>query len=265
MIGSVAKALDILLTFSPSEPRLTLTAISQRLNMPKSTVHHLISTLVHYGFIEKLDDDSYGVGKSVIGLTQSAVVNVELRDRAAPLMRELADVCDETTYLTVLDGKQVLYIYAIESPQRLQARTAVGDYAPLYCTAVGKAILAFLPPDDVYSMYADCLDELIPVTPYTLVTLDDLRDDLDAARRRGCSIDNQEHELDTYCLGAPIFNANRAVIGACSISGTDPEIVGSRLDTLSGKVIRTAHEISRRMGYVPERPSTLRLMPQGRL
>ena len=73
MIASVAKALDILLIFSPSEPRLTLATISQRLNMPKSTVHHLISTLVSYGFIEKLDD-SYGVGKAVIGLTQSAIV-----------------------------------------------------------------------------------------------------------------------------------------------------------------------------------------------
>lgn len=264
MIASVAKALDILLIFSPSEPRLTLTTISQRLNMPKSTVHHLISTLVRYGFIEKLDDDSYGVGKAVIGLTQSAVVNVELRDRAAPLLRELADACDESTYLTVRDGDRVLYIYAIESPQRLLARTAVGDYAPLYCTSVGKAILAFMPHDELRSLYADQPEKLQPVTPYTLTTFESLSENLAAARKRGCSIDNQEHELDTYCLGAPIFNANRTVIGACSISGIDPEIVGSRLATLSTHVIHIAQEISRRMGYVPERMSKVRHNSVGR-
>ncbi|MBK9121655.1 MAG: helix-turn-helix domain-containing protein [Chloroflexi bacterium] len=116
-----AKALDILLLFSPAEPRLTLTVISQRLGIPKSTTHHLIKTLVNYGFIEKLDDDSYGIGRTIIGLTQSAVVNVELRDRAAPLLRQLADSCSESTYLTVRDGSHVLYIYAIESSTRLLA------------------------------------------------------------------------------------------------------------------------------------------------
>lgn len=264
MIASVAKALDILLLFSPTEPRLTLTIIAQRLDMPKSTVHHLIKTLVRYGFIEKLDDDSYGIGKAIIGLTQSAVVNVELRDRAAPLLRELADACDESAYLTVRSGDCVLYIYAIESPQRLLARTAVGDYAPLYCTSVGKAILAHLPAEEVEALFKNAPAVLEAFTTHTLTNFRDLKRDLAITRDRGYSIDDQEHEDETFCIGAPIFNAQRVVIGACSVSGRDPQIVQARLPALSNHVVRAAQEISRRMGYVPDRMSSVRPLVIGR-
>src|SRR5690606_23948422 len=120
----------------------TVTDISRRLNMPKSTAHNLLTTLLSDGFIEKTDNDSYALGTAVIMLTQKVRVNVELRDRAAPYLRELADQCDESVYLALPHGDSVLYIYAIESSRRLIARTAVGDLAHLHSTGVGKAILA---------------------------------------------------------------------------------------------------------------------------
>ncbi len=258
MIASVAKALEILNLFSTAEPCLTLTTISKRLGMHKSTAHHLLNTLLQYGFIEQQADDSYALGKTIIALTQNVLVNVELRDRAAPLLRELADTCNESVYLTVRDGDRVLYIYAIESSQRLLARTAVGDYAPLYCTAVGKAVLAFLPPEEVSRLYADRPDSLAAFTPHTLTGFRQLQDDLARSRSRGYTVDNQEHELNTFCVGAPIFDAHNAVIGACSISGLDAEIIGARLEALSSGVVYTAQQISRRMGYVPERMSMVR-------
>jgi IclR family transcriptional regulator, acetate operon repressor len=261
MIASVAKALDILQLFSTTQPRLTLTMMSKQLNMPKSTVHHLVSTLVQYGFVEKQDDGSYALGKAIIALTQNVLVNVDLRDRTAPLLRNLADSCHESVYLTVLDGDKVLYVYAVESPQRLLARTAVGDHAPLYCTSVGKAILAFLPSEEVDALYSDNGKVLKAVTPNTFTDLALLKADLAVSRERGYSIDNQEHELNTFCIGAPIFNGHNAVIGACSISGVDPEIVGSRLPELSAAIVHTAQEISRRMGYVPGRMSMVRQKP----
>ncbi|MBK8021277.1 MAG: IclR family transcriptional regulator [Chloroflexi bacterium] len=153
MISSVTKALDILQLFTTAEPRLPLSEISRRLGIPKSTVHHLIATLAQQNFIEQTDDGSYALGKKIIALTQNVQVNVELRDRAAPLLRALADASRESVYLTVRDGDAVLYIYAIESSQRLMARTAVGDHAPLYCTSVGKAIIAYLPPEEIDRMY----------------------------------------------------------------------------------------------------------------
>ncbi|MCC7210100.1 MAG: IclR family transcriptional regulator [Anaerolineae bacterium] len=256
MIGSVAKALDILNLFSRAEPRLTVTEIGRRLAMPKSTAHHLLMTLAEYGFVEQTEDSAYALGRAVIALTQTVLVNVELRDRAAPLLRALADACDESVYLTVRDAHTVLYIYAIESSRRLLARTAVGDRVAMYCTSVGKAILAFLPPEEVNEMYAGA--PLRPFTPHTITQLPALHDELRATRERGYSVDNAEHEDGTFCVGAPIFDGQGRVIGSCSISGGDPDIMGARLPALSESVVSTAQEISRHMGYVPARVSLVR-------
>lgn len=255
MIKSVAKAIEIMNTFSPDEPRLTLREIAHRLDQPKSTVHNLLATLVHYGFVEKLEDDSYALGTAIIALGQSARVNVELRDRAAPLLRQLADSCRESVYLTVLDGDESLYIYALESPRRLLARTAVGDRVNLHCTSVGKAMLAAMPQEQVEEIVTR--RGFISFTPNTITDLDTLLADLQETRLRGFAIDDAEHEVGTYCIGAPILNHRGQVIGACSLSGPDPEIVAGRLQELSRQVTDTAMEISRRMGYVPARISSL--------
>ena len=251
MINSVLKAIRVLNLFSAAEPRLSLTAISTRLDMPKSTTHNMLNTLLSQGYIERVDGDLYALGTAPLVLSQSIRVNVELRDPAAPLLRKLADRTHESTYLTVLDGDFVLYIYAIESPRRLEARTAIGDRARLHCTSVGKAILAHLPDERVDEIIAR--NGLPMYTENTITDRPALDEALVTIRSRGFAVDNSEHELDTYCIGAPIFNSHGQVLGACSISGVDSEIVGSRLQDVAGQVVQTAQRISRHMGYVPMR------------
>jgi DNA-binding IclR family transcriptional regulator len=258
MINSVLKALDILSVFSPTEPRLTLAEISRRLGLPKSTTHNLLATLLSRGYVEKVDGDHYALGTAVIPLTQSVRVNVELRDRAAPLLRELADACRESVYLAVLDHGYCLYIYAIESPRRLLARTAVGDRVHPHCTSLGKAILAYLPEKDVEQIIAQL--GLPSFTESTITDPAKLRRELAEVRTRGYAIDRGEHEPGTYCVGAPVVDDSGRVVGACSISAADPEVVGTRVEEFSGRVVQTAQEISRRMGYVA--PSRMRIARQ---
>lgn len=250
MINSVLKAIKIMNLFSASDTRLSLAEISGRLNMPKSTAHNLLNTLLSEGYIEKVDGDLYALGTASLTLTQKIRVNVEIRDPAAPLLRKLADSFHESVYLTVKDGDYALYIYAVESPRRLLARTAVGDRVPLHCTSVGKAILASLPLEHVEGI----VDRVgLPAfTEATITDFDTLRRELEETRSRGYSIDRGEHEKNTYCVGAPIFNAKGRVIGSCSVSGADPTIVEERLSDLSSLVIYTAQQISRRMGFVPD-------------
>ncbi len=249
MINSVLKAIRIMELFSPLHPRLSLSDVSEQLDLPKSTAHNLLNTLLRAGYIEKVGNNQYALGTAVIPLTQSVRVNVELRDRAAPSLRELADWCHESVYLTVRDGNFALYIYAIESSQRLVARTAVGDRANLHCTAVGKAILGHLPEAEV----AAVVDRVgLPMfTERTITELDQLQAELKRVRERGYSIDSQEHELQTFCIGAPIFDAQGKVLGSCSVSGTDPRIIDERERAISGAVRRTALDGSRRLGFVP--------------
>jgi DNA-binding IclR family transcriptional regulator len=255
MIKSVVKAVDVLQVFGADEPRLTLMEIANRLDMPKGTAHNMLSTLTSCGFVERTDDGRYALGTAIIALTQAVRINAELRDRAAPLLRELADACRESSYLVALDGDYALYIYAVESPRRLLARTAVGDRVPLHCVATGKAILSGLTREEV----ADIVGRagLPRFTESTITDIDALQQELEQTRDRGYSIDRGEHEASVYCVGAPILDARGRVVGSCSISGSDPEIIGGRLQELSTHVMHTAQQISRRMGYVPARLSSV--------
>jgi IclR family acetate operon transcriptional repressor len=252
MISSVLKALDILALFSPAETRLTLGEICERCHFPKSTAHNLLQTLLSRGFVEKVGNE-YALGTALLALSQAVRINAEVRDRAAPLLRELADQMHESVYLAVLDGEYALYVYAVESPRRLLARTAVGDRVELHCTSLGKAILASL-PDQRRQAILDRIG-LPAYTDATIVDADALRIELEKTKERGYAIDVGEHEAGTYCIGAAILDHGGRVIGACSVSGADPEIVSSRREQFSTHVKHVAQEISRRMGYVPPRPS----------
>jgi DNA-binding IclR family transcriptional regulator len=259
MINSVLKAIDILETFGPGDPRLSLADISTRLDIPKSTVHNLLNTLVSRGFIEKTDDGRYAVGKAVVPLTQAVRVNVELRDRAAPLLRELADVCHTSVYLGVLDRGRVLYIYAIETPHRLRARTAVGDRAHLHCTSVGKALLSALTEKEIERIVSQ--QGLPRFTDATITELDILLEEIAQTRARGYAVDLAEHEPGNYCIGAPILDGQGSLAGSCSISSLDPAIVNEQRKELAAHLVYTAQEISRRLGHVPARPSAVAAVP----
>jgi DNA-binding IclR family transcriptional regulator len=258
MINSVLKAIKIMHQFNETETRLTLAEISRRSEIPKSTAHNLLNTLLSERYIEKVEGDAYALGTTPLVLTQNIRVNVEIRDPAAPLLRQLADYVRESVYLTIRDGDYALYIYAIESPQRLLARTAVGDQAPLHCTAVGKAMLAFLPQEEVKDIIGRV--GLARFTEKTIGSLDALQEDLVKTHQRGFSIDCEEHEANTFCIGAPILDRRGRVIGACSLSGTNPDLITDRLDDLSRHVMHTAQEISRRMGYVPGSSSLVSIL-----
>jgi DNA-binding IclR family transcriptional regulator len=198
-----------------------------------------------------------------VRLSQGVRTNVEIRDRAAPLLRMLADSTHLSVYLAIPEYAQVLYIYAVETSHRLMARTAVGEYAPMYCTSVGKSLLAWSPPaEQALAISAQTFE---PFTNHTIRDAETLIADLHLAYERGYSLDNQEHELNIYCIGAPILDSHGSVIAACSVSGIDATIVGSECAALSAQVMQTAQEISRRMGYVPSRSvyQILRSSPRG--
>ena len=254
---SLAKAVRMLKLFNAQEPRLSLAEISLRLHMPKSTTHNILRSLLAEGLIEKVDGEAYALGTGILALSQSVRVNVEIRDRAAPHVRALADLAGESVYLTIRERDHVLYIYAVESSRRLIARTAVGDRMPMHCTGVGKAILGHLPEEEALGI----VDRVgMPrVTPNTITDSDALLAELRAIRARGFSFDNSENEVGNYCIGAPIFGSTRSVIGGCSIAGTDPEIIAARAPGLAAALKSACLDISRNLGYVPASVAALTL------
>ncbi len=249
MITSVLKAIEIMELFSPERPEMSLAEVSSLLGYPKTTIHTILKTLESKEFVEQNTAGLYSLGTAIIPMTQAVRVNVMLRDRAAPLLRELGEFCGESIYLTIKNDAYCLYIYAIESPHRLMARSAVGDRMPMHCTSVGKAILAFLPEKEVRHI---TLESGLPeYSDTTITSIDNLMAELHETRERGYSLDSAEHVRGTYCIGAPIFDQSGIPFASCSISGNDSEIVNVKRELYSAAIRYTAQEISNRMGFMP--------------
>lgn len=245
---SVLKALDLLEAFTQDTPALGVTELSRRLGFPKSTVHNMLATLKSRGYVEEEPGTNrYHLGVKILELSQAVRANVEIRDRAAPLLRELARMSGEAVYLTVLHDDHSVYIYSIEAPARLLAMSAIGKRVPLHCTAVGKAKLAFLPEQEIDRIVARV--GLPRFTAHTLTDPERLMADLIRVRQRGYAIDDEEHEVGIRCIGAPIRDDMGAVIASCSVSGPSGRMTDERIAELAPEVMRTADAISRRLGY----------------
>lgn len=250
MIQSVLKALDLLEAFDAGQSERTLAELAQISGHPKTTLRTILATLESRGYITRVGA-RYALGTAVVRLSQSVHANLEVRDRAAPELRRLADSVGESIYLTVPDGNHVLYIYAIESSHRLEARSAIGDHALYHSTAVGKAALAFLPREEQRRIITAV--GLPRRTERTITDPARLEQELATIRSRGYATDELENEEQTYCLGAPILGAGGGLVASCSISGNVPAVLHERQAQLAAALTASADAISKRLGYVPSR------------
>ncbi|MEW6405302.1 MAG: IclR family transcriptional regulator, partial [Chloroflexota bacterium] len=149
-IRAVERALDVLLCFTSQTPELSMSQISERIGINKSTVHRLLTTLEKRRFVER--DSFTGVYRPGLRLLQMASLAMEqnsLRRLAAPFLRDLCNRYRENVNLALLDGADVVYVDVIEGSHRVKLAATPGQRLPAFCTASGKAILAFLPEDQV--------------------------------------------------------------------------------------------------------------------
>jgi IclR family KDG regulon transcriptional repressor len=249
MVKSVYRAVKILDVLS-SEGEKSVTEISRSLNFPKSSVHEIISTLLEAGILEKDSDrNRYSLGLKLFELGKQAQANLEISKVAIPSLRGLHAQLDETVHLTVLDGMEVLYIECFESTKRLRTYSVIGVRAPLHCTAVGKAILAYLDEREV--------DEVIQsmglprFTENTITDRQRLNAEMKNIRDCGFAIDDMEHEDGVRCVGAPVRNHTGKVVASISVSGPSQRMTSSRLGEFAPLVMERAAEISKRLGYKP--------------
>lgn len=255
MVNSVLKALAVIECFTQERPRMSLGEIAAATEFNKTTVYNILATLASRGYVVRAGDD-YALGNAVLRVTQGVLDNVEIRDRAAPILRQLADDVSESVYLVVPDGDRVLYIYAIESSHRLQARSVLGDRAYYHSTAIGKAALAYSPEEVQQTVLA--ASTLPARTKNTITKPQKLRDELELIRERGYSTDCEENEPKTFCVAAPVFGASGQLVAACSISGDTIAIVETSREELADKLLRAAMQVSQHMGHVPTRTQLAR-------
>src|SRR5690625_4689828 len=162
-VQSVDRALRILEILKDERDGLGVTELSTHLEVSKSTVHRLLMSLLKKNFVKKdKNSGKYILGLKLIELGQIVSENIDIRKLAYPYLVQLVEILDETVHLASRDNNKIVYIDKIESSSSIQMYSKIGKRVPLHCTGIGKAILAFLPEEEVLHAL-----EQIQLTRYT--------------------------------------------------------------------------------------------------
>lgn len=235
----LTRAFCVLDAFVPDGGEMGLSELVRRTELPKATVHRLASQLVDIGALEKVGD-RYRPGLRLFELGSVVVRHRRLRDNALPLMEDLYEATHETVHLGIPDGLDVLYLEKIVGPRGSPVSTRVGTRKPLYCTALGKAMLAFSPAELLRAVLAG---GLAPHAPRTIVLPDLLLAEVEKARQCGLAYDYEEYVPGTSCVASPVLDRNRLAIAALSVTGPvtrfDPERCAPAVRTAALTLSRT--------------------------
>jgi len=250
-VQSVERAIDILETFSANQPRLGVGELSRRVDLPKSTVFRLLTTLESRGFVAQNSETGlYNLGIKLIPLANSVYVYSDLRQVARPYLRSLADTLEETTSLSVLVDTETIHLYQVEFTGRLVVRAGrAGHRIPFHATSGGKVIAAFLPEAEMEALLASPLPNL---TSATITDSDTLKSQLLEVRTRGYAISIEELEEGLHAISSPIYNHEGNVIASVSVSGPSYRLTRSRIEESSPLVIQAADQISRELGLTQD-------------
>lgn len=242
------RVVDILELLAASRDGLALREISAELEAPKSSLLPLLRALTARGLLEQHHAGAYRLGSRALALGTGAAVQRDLVDVARPALLALMRHTEETVFLGVLagDGRSVVYVDKVESEQVIRYAAGVGDRRPLHATSTGKAILAFLPPEQ--------REEILRTLPMdrhterTVTSVAALRVSLEEAQRAGVCVSVDEMVRGASGVAAPIFDRHGAVVGACTIAGPTDRL-RSRLRQLAAEARDAANGISTRLGH----------------
>jgi IclR family KDG regulon transcriptional repressor len=250
LVQSVERALLLLDTLAQQDNGLTLVEISERVGLHTSTAYRILATLVAYDFVRQdPDTKAYQLGFQLLRFGQIARQQLDLRSESMEALTTLAHQAEELANLVVRSGAEVTYVAQVNSRHSgsLRMFTQLGVSAPVYCTAVGKAILAHLPEEEREQFFNE--EEFTAYTAHTITNPLQLRQEIEIVQERGYAVDNEERELGVRCVASPVLDSTDRVVAAVGISGPSGRLMERRVPELSQFVVKAASDISRQLGY----------------
>jgi IclR family KDG regulon transcriptional repressor len=247
-VQSVERAIAILKSFSLEKPERGVNELSRELGLHKSTVSRLMTTLERGGLLARdPDTERYRLGIDLIGLAAQVVSYINVREVARPFLRQLAETCQETVNLTVLDAGQIVNLEQfISSARQVKNIGRVGRRMCPHCTAAGKVLLAHLTGAELGQILPR---ELERFTPHTITDHHKLRQELAWVREQGYATALEELEEGLNVVAGPIHDHTGGVIASISVAGPAYRVTPERLVELTARVTDTARQISERLGY----------------
>jgi DNA-binding IclR family transcriptional regulator len=242
-VPAVARAIAILELLAESRRGSSISELSHKLSLPKSSVHLLVKTLEEKGYLQKHPQTGhYCLGLKLVSLSKKALDGLGLREEARPFMQSLMKKTGLTVHLGVLEGSEAVIVEKVEAPGLIKLATWVGRRLDAHCTGVGKALLAYLPEE--------AFDRLIKARALTrrnqktIVSPGKLKRELLQVRSQGYAFDDEEDEIGLRCIGAVILDRDGRAIAALSIAGTTAQITAERVQPLAELAQETALSIS---------------------
>ena len=241
--GTVGKALDVLDMVAAAGRPVRFTDLLAGSAYPKATLYRLIQTLTHQGMLaHDPDRQTYALGVRLVRLAHAAWATSSLAPIARPYLDALSAETGETIHLAQMDNGQGLYVDKRNAAKPVEMFAQAGKVGPAYCTGVGKALMAYLPDEELERALQR--QSFHRFTEHTLDSPEKLKAELRAIRARGHAYDREEHEPGIICCAVPILSRSGRAIGALSVTSTTSRTTLSELDARAQRIKQTAAQIA---------------------
>jgi DNA-binding IclR family transcriptional regulator len=251
IVPGLERGLRLLCEFSRQEKTLSAPEFARRLNLPRSTVFRLLTTLESLGFVERAEGGrSYRLGMAVLSLGFEYLASLELTELGTPLLQRLRDEIGYSCNLVVRDARSIVYVAKVSAPTLFPSAVNLGTRLPAHATVLGRVSLWDMTLAELRELYThEQLDVYSPSTPTTVTALHDL---LQQDRRQGYAIGSGFYEPSISSIGAPVRDQSGRIIAAMGAALPSSRVEQTRLGELIQRVRGTADELSRLLDYSPK-------------
>jgi IclR family pca regulon transcriptional regulator len=242
-ISSIAKGLAVLEAFSQAGHPLTLSQIASALKANNTTATRLCYTLTELGFIQKDEQKRYHLTPKILTLGHAYISGLAWYEVAQYYLEKLFREVQETVSLSILEGSEIIFVLRIRKRKYLPFDIQVGTKLPVYCTAMGKVLMAMGPPQMTQPILKGL--EFKSLTAHTITRLDKFLEELDKVRKRGYAINDEELSIGNRSVAAPILDEKGYAVAAIHTAVPTTDYSRDQMEkTLAPQVIKTAREIS---------------------
>jgi DNA-binding IclR family transcriptional regulator len=243
--SSILRALDLIDVLASAGRPLALSELSKALGRPLPSVHRLLRTLELRNYVESLDG-RYRLTLKLFEIGSTVVSSIDVVAEARPICEKLCRDLDETINMGVRSGSSAVYVMKLDSPRSLRLISQLGMHVPLYCTAMGKVLLAYAPPEERDAILAEVTLE--PRTRKTITSREGIEKELRAVFRSGYAVDNEEFDNGLICIAAPVFNRQGEIAAAISATGPLARLPRRAWPNIGQRVQEAGFAISERLG-----------------
>jgi IclR family KDG regulon transcriptional repressor len=249
MLRTLDKGLTILEALATiGREGTTSVALGRRLGLHRTTVHRFLQTLTMRGYVEQISEsDRYRLGLGALRLAAASMTGLTLRDVGMPVLEALGRETSETVQTVILDPSgEVVTIDRLDAEHPIGLRTHIGARRPAYCSAAGKAMLAFKSEAEVDEILARGMPAR---TPSTVTDPLLFKAQLWEVTRRGFAVDDEENLEGVRCVAAPVFDFDGRLAGAVSLMAPLMRVDSARVIELGECTAKAARTLSYLLGY----------------